>query len=279
MEAQVFEELCGIARQRAGIALKAGKEALVEARIGKRLRALGLPDEKAYLKHLQQDSSGDELICFLDAISTNYTSFLREHDHFDQLTAWAKSDAVRSRSRLRIWCAAAATGEEPYTIAITLSEALERHDVDFKILATDISTKALHTAIAGCYPKRTIEPLPHALRNRYLLPIAGAGAEPTYEVCSAVKERIVFRRLNLSTPPFPMQGPLDVVFCRNVMIYFDQRTRQGLVSEIERLLRPGGILFTGHSETLTGIRTGLTVIKPSVYHKFHGKTAARRGTP
>ena len=148
-------------------------------------------------------------------------------------------------------------------MAITLLEALDGRHLDFKILATDISIRALNTAVAGRYDKRVLEPLSRAQRAKYLQPCAGG----TYEMRSEVKERIVFRRLNLSTPPFPMEGPLDVVFCRNVMIYFGDPTRQALVTEIERLLGPGGLLFTGHSENLARIRTGLKTLRPSVYRK------------
>jgi chemotaxis protein methyltransferase CheR len=270
MDNKVFDQLCAIAYREAGIHLKAGKEALVAARVAKRLRALGLASEREYLRHLESDGSGEELVSFLDAISTNFTSFMREREHFDLLATWAKQSRVHARGQVRVWCAAAATGEEPYTIAITLLDALEGRKADIKILATDISTKALAAATEGRYVAKTVEPLSAAQRARHFEKSGSKANGATFAVRSEVKQHIVFRRLNLSTPPFPMRGPLDVVFCRNVMIYFDGKTRQGLVSEIERLLAPGGLLFTGHSETLAGIRTGLLGIRPSIYRKPAG---------
>ena len=264
MDTKVFNELCAIAREEAGINLKQGKEALIAARVAKRLRTLGLPSEQAYLKHLKNDASGEELTCFLDVISTNYTSFMREPDHFETLSKWARSDDIRGRDRLRLWCAAAASGEEPYSIAITLLEALGSRAVDLKILCTDISTTVLETAVDGRYEEAKLGKLSGAQRAKYF---AKNGAAGIFEVRPEVKELIVLRRLNLAKPPFPMKGPLDIVFCRNVMIYFGRDTREKLIHEIERLLAPGGFLFTGHSETLAGIQTGLKLIRPSVYEK------------
>ncbi len=269
MDSKVFAGLCAIARDGAGINLKEGKEALVSARVGKRLRKLGLSNEGAYLEYLRADTTGKEFMCFVDVISTNFTNFMREPEHFEMLAEIAAQHHAKRRASFRLWCAAAATGEEPYSLAITLENTLGARGVDYRILATDISTTALNTAVAGRYDEKTIAPLPRAHREKYLLRerANGDGATSTYTVCSALKERIVFRRLNLAKPPFPMRGPLNVVFCRNVMIYFDRDVRQGLISEAERLLAPGGTLFTGHSESLSGIRTKLQAIKPSVYRK------------
>lgn len=267
MEQKVFDQLSSIAHREAGIYLAAGKEALVASRVAKRLRVLGLNSEQEYLDYLRKDASGDELVSFLDAISTNFTSFMREADHFDLLTQWARQPAVQAHGKVRIWCAAAATGEEPYTIAITLLDAFEGRKADIKILATDISTKALNAAIAGHYSAAAVDSLATAQRAKYFEKSGSKEDGATYTVRPEVKQLLLFRRLNLSTPPFPMRGSLDIVFCRNVMIYFNNDTRQGLISEIERLLVPEGMLFTGHSETLSSIKTGLTVVRPSVYRK------------
>ncbi len=267
METTVFRELCAIARREAGINLKEGKEALVSARVEKRIRALGLPGERAYLDYLKRDHSGGELTRFLDVISTNFTKFMREPDHFEDLAAWGRSVTLEGERKIRIWCAAAATGEEPYSIAVTLLETLGAKAADLKILATDISTSALKRAVAGRYRPGSVAALPQRIRKKYFVRKEGGGESDVYEVKGNVKEKVVFRRLNLAKPPFPMRGPMDVVFCRNVMIYFDREIRARLVAEIERLLRPGGILFIGHSETLTGIETGLEAERPSVYRK------------
>jgi len=279
MNSAVFNKLCSIAHVEAGIHLKEGKEALVAARVAKRLRLLGLSSERDYLRVLEEDKSGEELVCFLDAISTNFTSFMREPDHFESLSCWARQNQARSKEPLRLWCAAAATGEEPYSIAITLLEALEGRNQRFKILATDISTRALGCAAAGEYSETGIAPLSSAQRSKHFREVRGGASGSKYQVCPKVRETIVYRRLNLAAPPFPMKGPLDVVFCRNVMIYFDRNTRQKLISEIERLLAPGGILYTGHSESLAGIHSGLTMLRPSVYQKLESNRVKQGGRP
>ncbi len=268
MESALFKKFCKLAYDVAGITLNDSKEALVSSRVAKRQRALKLNTAREYMNYLKADETGEELIYFLDAISTNFTKFMREQDHFTLLASEVSKWAADGKKRLRIWCAASSSGEEPYTIAITILDALDGQSMDFKILATDISTNVLNTAKKGVYGQASIEPLSKAQRHKYFNRLTPRG-EPNaqFEVKPEVKQHIMFKRLNLSKPPFPMKGPMDIVFCRNVMIYFDTRVRQGLISEIERLLRPGNMLITGHSETLTGISTGFQMIRPSLYQK------------
>ena len=263
MDASLFRSFQALAYDQAGIALRDGKEALVEARIAKRLRALGLASAEEYLEYLGADAGGEELVQFLDAISTNFTSFYREPDHFEHLGAYLAERLAEGADRLRIWCAAASTGEEPYTLAITAAEALSGRDVDWKLLATDLSTRVLAAAKAGRYEARQVDRVPPRLRERYF---RRAGPD-AFEAVPELKRPISFARLNLAKPPFPMRGPFDAVFCRNVMIYFDSPGRQALIAEIERLLRPGGLLFIGHSETLSGLDTGLRLVRPSEYRR------------
>lgn len=263
MDASLFRSFQALALEQAGISLREGKEALVEARIAKRLRALGLASAELYLEFLRRDRSGEELVQFLDAISTNFTSFYREPDHFEHLVAHLEERLAAGADRFRIWCAAASTGEEPYTLAITLAEALAGRELDWKILATDLSTRVLATAKAGRYQGRHLGPVPPRLRERYFHRVG----PDAFEAMPCLREPLTFARLNLAKPPFPMKGPFDAVFCRNVMIYFDRPGRQALVTEIERLLRPGGLLFIGHSETLNGLDTALRLIRPSEYFR------------
>jgi len=263
-----FQRFCEIALQKAGLSLKAGKEALVEARVAKRLRALGIGTAQEYLEYLEQEPTGEEIVQFLDTISTNFTSFMREADHFDFLGSLAKEWLRSGRKRVRIWCAASSTGQEPYGIGMTLAEVFAGGEVDFRILATDISTKVLAHAEAGCYTQRELQALPRYLRARYFGRDSGwVSSAPIFRVAPKLRQHIVFKRLNLAELPYPMQGPFDAVFCRNVMIYFDHKTRVGLVSEVERLLRPGGFLITGHAETLTGIARVLKLIQPTIYER------------
>ncbi len=270
MKSATFEQFRKLVYQQSGIDLSSGKEALVRGRLGKRIRALGLADEQEYLDYVLDDSSGDEMVQLLDAISTNFTHFFREPDHFallaDLLRNWVDSDGQR---RFRIWSAACSSGEEPYSIAMTAAETVDNAGAgrcDLRILATDISTRVLERARCGQYAAQAVQAAPPTMRQRYFHRLP-RGDGDAYQVVDAMRELVTFRRINLSTPPFPMQGPFDVVFCRNVMIYFDNVVRNRLLAEIERLLRPGGYLFVGHTESLAALDTRLKPIQPSVYRK------------
>src|SRR6187399_917048 len=268
MTHSVFDALRRLAYDEAGIAIRENKQTLVSARIAKRMRECGISTEREYLAFLEGDKSGQEMVRFLDAISTNFTSFFREADHFQLFEEEIRNNISRGARKLRIWCAAAATGEEPYSLAMTLAETVGDAPVEWKLLASDISVSALRTAAAGIYPTSRLAQVPPALRARYFSEErAGVGEEASSRVSMDLRSRVLFKRVNLATPPFPMRGDLDAVFCRNVMIYFDNAVRQRLVSELERLLRPGGLLVVAHSETLNGIRSGLRTVQPSVYRK------------
>ena len=269
MEPRLFQRFAALAHDKAGISIKPGKEALVAARIAKRQRALSIPDAQGYLRYLEGDRSGEELVRFIDVISTHFTSFFREGDHFEVLQAEVARCLQRDQRRVRMWSAAASTGEEPYTMAMSALSVPGAEQLDLKILATDISVETLRQAADGCYPPSRLEPVPRSLRERWFVARPGASCAEgeLWEVKPSLKERVAFRRLNLAEPPFPMTGPLDVVFCRNVLIYFDQPTRQRLVSAIEGLLRPGGLLCIGHTETLSGLRCGLEIQRPSVFRR------------
>lgn len=269
MKKNIFKRFCEIAYEKAGISLHEGKQALVSARVAKRQRMLDIPTAEDYLEFLEKDANAEELIHFLDAISTNFTSFFREKDHFEILSDLVKKWEEMGQTRYRFWSAASSSGEEPYTILITLLDSFkEKRDKDFKLLATDISTRILKKAIEGIYEEEKIKPVSKAQKIKYFDKIKNANGTLQFKVKDEIKQYVTYKRLNLSQVPFPMRGPLDVVFCRNVMIYFDKVVRQRLVSEIERLLKPGGVLMIGHTETLTGINTNLKVIKPSVYQKL-----------
>lgn len=270
LNASLFKRFCDLAYSRAGIRLAPGKESLVATRVAKRLRALNLDSPRSYLDYLENDTSGNEIVQFLDVISTNFTSFFREKEHFDLLGRTIAQDYEQGQRRFRYWSAASSSGEEPYSMAITLLETLAGYEkgCDIRILATDISTRMLERANAGVYAAKAVADLSPGLRQRYFEQTRDDdGESECFSVVSALRALIVYKRLNLAAPPFPMVGPLDAVFCRNVMIYFDQPVRQRLVLEIERLLRPGGFLMIGHTETLTGIECGLNFEKPSIYRK------------
>jgi chemotaxis protein methyltransferase CheR len=268
MDSTTFAKFRQLVYEHSGIELGPGKEALVYGRVGKRMRTLGIRDEKAYLDHVLADATGDEVVHLLDAISTNFTSFFREPDHFKLLESFLTDALKRGQSRFRIWSAACSSGEEPYTIAMVAQEIMESMGryPDLKILATDISTRVLDLARAGMYSSERAGEIPAALRSKYFQQQRGAKAE-TLCIADRLQQLIVFRRLNLAQTPYPMQGPFDVIFCRNVMIYFDKTVRTRIVREVERLLRPGGLLLIGHSESLAGIPSSLAHLRPSIYRR------------
>jgi chemotaxis protein methyltransferase CheR len=267
MERQLFDRFTALAYDKAGISIKAGKEALVSARVAKRVRALSLSDAEAYLAYLEKDLSGDELLRFLDVVTTHFTSFFREPDHFELLAAELEALLARGQRKIRLWSAASSTGEEPYTMAMTALGVNGADAADLKILATDIAADTLSQAAAGRYGAERVEPVPPPLRARWFdrRPDAKDPSGAVYEVKPALRSLVTFGRLNLAQPPFPMKGPFDVVFCRNVLIYFDNVVRQRLLAGIEALLAPGGLLCIGHTETLNGIQTRLKLVRPSVF--------------
>ncbi len=267
MDFAVFEMFRTLIYEKSGITLGPHKVSLVSARVGKRMRALGIEDHKVYLDYVVDDGSGNELVLLLDAISTNVTSFFREAQHFDFLSNVLAKWSSAGQRRFRIWCAAASSGEEPYTLAMTAVGATESQGSDIKILATDISTKVLQACLRAEYAESKVEPVPSDLRARHFTAVRENG-ETFFRVSDELRRLVTFRRLNLSTPPFPMKGPMDVIFCRNVMIYFDDAVRGRLVAEAHRLLKPGGYFMVGHSESLTGGHANFRTVKPSVYQKI-----------
>jgi chemotaxis protein methyltransferase CheR len=170
------------------------------------------------------------------------------------------------RNKVRIWCAASSSGEEPYTLAMTFLENAQNFRGECKILATDISTTILEKARAGTYPEAKMAGVNPQLRSRYFT-VSGSGSNKVYTVNDTLASMITFSRLNLSKPPFPMKGPFDLIFCRNVMIYFDNIVRKKLMDEFSRLLRPGGYLMVGHSESMAGMLCDMETVQPSVYLK------------
>ena len=266
MDDSTFESFRRIVYKKSGIKLGDGKRSMVYSRLSKRLRTFGLEDYREYLRYLTGEGGEEETIQFLDVISTNVTSFFREEIHFEFLRKMFANALHENQRRFRFWCAACSTGEEPYSLVMTLMEAGGRPELDLKILATDISSRALNHALAGKYEMDRVKSVAPKLLKRYFN-LSSENGRTHYVVSKAVRNWIVFRRLNLSSPPFPMRGPMDAVLCRNVMIYFDSEVRRKLVDEIYRLLRPGGYLIVGHSEGLIGMANGFRRVRPSIYVK------------
>ncbi|HVO48117.1 MAG TPA: protein-glutamate O-methyltransferase CheR [Steroidobacteraceae bacterium] len=263
-----FEALRQLVKQVTGIHLSEQKRELVYGRLARRLRALGLTSFAQYRRVLDDDS-GQELVEFCNAITTNLTSFFREPHHFDylrdQLLQPLARDAAGTR-RLRIWSAACSTGEEPYSIAMTLLESLpDLRRWDVRILATDLDSDVLARARRGVYAEDRVKNLSAQRRDRFFNQ-KREGDGLYYEVAPALRELITFKQLNLMHP-LPMRGPLQAIFCRNVIIYFDKETQRELFGRISQLQRPGDLLFLGHSESL---------FKVSEVYALMGKTVYRR---
>jgi chemotaxis protein methyltransferase CheR len=266
-----FTRFSALVYEKCGINLHEGKKELVCARLGKRLRETCFRDFKAYYKFVTQEDGMDELVRMLDAISTNKTSFFREEKHFDFLKqevfpTYVKGKNATGFHRLRFWSAGCSTGEEPYSLAMWVSECFGKSPrADVKILASDISTKVLAQAKRGVYPADRLEEIPASLVRRYFQR-GYARQEGYFRVKTSLREMVEFRRLNL-IEPFPFKEVFNLILCRNVMIYFDKKTQQSLINKLYGCLVDGGYLLIGHSETLTGIKHRLRYIQPSVYQK------------
>jgi chemotaxis protein methyltransferase CheR len=267
VDAKTFEKFRELIYTKSGIHLAPEKATLVASRIGKRMRTLNLATPGDYFDHVVRDRTGDELVQMLDAISTNFTSFYREPVHIEIMAGLLREWAAGGQRRFRLWSAASSSGEEPYTMGIAALEALAPWPgCDLRILATDISTRMLSRCLEGVYDDERVKPVPRALIQKYFNRLDDDG-EPRYQVGAALRNVLVFRRFNLSETPYKLHGPLDIVFCRNVMIYFDNDVRSRLVGEVHRILKPGGYFMIGHSESLNGIPTPLRSLRPAVYVK------------
>lgn len=253
-----FDRISTTVQDLAGIRLPPGKETLVKSRLSKRLRALGLADFEAYLRFLDEDGTGSELAEMVDALTTNKTSFFRESVHFDHFAGELEAG---QRTPLRVWSAGCSTGEEPYTLAMMIREHGSSL-TDARILGTDISGRALGVARHGEYTEAGLAGVPEAFRRRYFQKTVDGHLRINAELRSLV----TFARLNL-LGDWPMRGPFDVIFCRNVMIYFDRDVRERLVRRFHGLLRPGGHLYVGHSESLTGLEHSFDYVRPAVYRR------------
>ena len=256
-----MQRIAALVYERSGIGLHEGKRPLVVARLQTRLRALSLDTFSKYLKYLEQDNSGDELTLLLDSIATNHTYFFREEQHFKILAEKVVPEMRKNRRPLDIWCAASSTGEEPYTIGMTLSDL--DPPMDFRMVASDISTKALRAASAAVYKMPAVEKLPIDTLRKYFEKGMGEAAGFA-RVRKELRSKIQFRQINLLEVP-KFETKFDVIFCRNVMIYFDRAVQQRVVSALEKNLRPGGYLFISHSESLNGITHGLRWVAPAAY--------------
>ena len=261
-----MDRIVRLVYERCGITLHQGKRALIVARLHRTLKSGGFRSFAEYVRHVETDRSGHELSVLIDAISTNHTSFFREDEHFRYLAAQVVPPLAAADRPVRVWCAACSTGQEPVSIVVTLINALPEHQHGrIRLLASDISTRALKTASAGVYPSRAVQGVPPSVLKSHFE--RGLGDDDgKVRVRAHVRRVIEYRRLNLIEID-GLNETFDVVFCRNVMIYFDKAVQQRVVSMLERHLAPGGYLFIAHSESLNGLSHDLTWMAPAVYQR------------
>ncbi len=271
-----FCRLSAFVHERFGIKLPPSKKTMLEARLRRRLRALEMKSYDDYCDYLFGPAGQEEeVVRMIDLVTTNKTDFFREPAHFDflqrsclpELCDAGRGGAFRT---LTVWSAGCSTGEEPYTLAMVLSGYAEsRPGLRFSIVATDLSTRVLEKAALGIYEEEKVAPVPPDMKRKYLLRSKDR-SRGLVRVAPAVRSLVTFRRLNLMDEDFGIREPVDVIFCRNVIIYFDKATQEALVNRFARQLAPGGYLFLGHSETLCGMDAPLVQMAPTVYRKTDG---------
>lgn len=260
-----------------GIKLTDVKKTMLESRLHKRLRELGLATFSEYRDLIINAKPFDEeIINLVDVVTTNKTDFFREPAHFNYLTSKALPEVIKARgklqglpaSRINMWSAGCSTGEEPYTLAMVLSEYAERTPgFTFSIMASDISTKVLKTALKGVYEINKVDPIPLDLKKKYLLRHKDKKRQ-LVRIAPDLRIKIEFKRINFMDNDYDVDGLMDIIFCRNVLIYFDRRTQEAIINKLARYITPGGFLFLGHSETTSGMSVSLKQVAPTIYRKI-----------
>ncbi len=266
-ETAAYQYIIALIYERSGIRLHDGKRELIKARLSKRMRFLGFTDLTIYCEHLKSSQDEEEITQVVDCLTTNFTHFLREPDHLKFLVEQAVPAVCnKGPKRFKVWCAACASGEEAYSLGIYLSEYFAPSaGWDWSILATDISTKALNTARQGVYAAEKLQPVPPQWQRAYFQ--RGLNKwEGYFRVKAELAQRIVFRQINL-LKPYDFKDLFAVIFCRNVMIYFDRQTQEQLMNRLAEYLEPGGYLIVGHAESLTGLNVPLQRVSPSIYRR------------
>jgi len=271
LSAKDFGRLAEFIQGYAGIKMPAAKKVLVEGRLRRRVKALGMDTLSDYCHFLfEENGLAEESVKVIDAVTTNKTEFFRESQHFSFLTDRALPQLVSERKEgrgriIKAWSAASSSGAEPYSMAIVLSSFLERQaGFNFTVYATDICTDVLETAARGVYPEDAISPVPHDLRRRYFRRSKDPKRQEV-RVSPDLREKVKFSHLNLMSDNYGMPLDMDVIFCRNVLIYFDSPTQERVLRHLCGHLRPGGFLFVGHTEALSGHSLPVKAVSNAVF--------------
>jgi chemotaxis protein methyltransferase CheR len=270
-----FSRLCRLIYDVSGINLNADKKTMLELRIKRRLKALKLASFQEYSEYLfSARGQKDEIVHLIDVVSTNKTDFFREPEHFEFLAKKAVPDLMArnpSGRHLLLWSAGCSTGEEPYTLAMVMQECVAANPrLRFHLLATDISTTVLEKAQRGIFDREVVHPVPKDLQRKYLMRSRDRDS-PRVRVVPELRELVEFRRLNFMDGDFGLTQKFDIIFCRNVMIYFDRTTQERIVQKLARQLVAGGYAFFGHSESLHDMDMPLTPVAPALYRKIDAR--------
>jgi chemotaxis protein methyltransferase CheR len=263
-----FERVRALIYQRAGISLADSKQEMVYSRLARRLRATGIAAFTTYLDDLDAGRMEHEWESFTNALTTNLTSFFREAHHFPMLAEHARQAPAQAGGQLTIWCAASSTGEEAYSIAMTMCEAFDSLTPPVHVIATDIDTNVLATAAEGVYGIERVEKVSAERLRRFFLRGKG-GQEGLVRVRPELRQLVSFRQLNLLDAKWPLTGQFDAIFCRNVMIYFDKATQRKILSRFVPLMKPHALLFAGHSENFLYVSDALRLRGKTVYELNH----------
>lgn len=269
-----FGRIARLVESEAGIKMPPGKRLMVEGRLRKRMRALGIPTFADYCNMLfKQGGLDHELTYLINAVTTNKTDFFREPEHFDFLASHMVPNLIKQRSErnplLKFWSAAASTGAEAYTLSMVLRDLmLARRDFRFAILGTDISTQVLAQGQRAVYPAEMIAPVPAALQERYVLHARKPGLRPEVRMAPEIRRHVQFQHLNLMDTTYPFDRDVDVIFLRNVLIYFEKSDQATVVGRLVGHLRPGGYLVLGHSESMIGTSLSVRQVAPAVFMKL-----------
>jgi len=274
MSEREFRLLSDFIYDQCGVKLTPAKKTMLKSRLMKRMRTLDITSFSHYFDYVSSPRGrSEELVRMIDVVTTNKTDFLREPKHFDFLANQLLPNLVASgrsgaHGKLNVWSAGCSSGEEPYTLSMILTDYFEKQkNYNFSVLATDISTRVLAIAQRGIYPEKTVKPINQELKRKYLMHGKGS-QEGFYRIVPELRKRIDFRRLNLiEGKDFEIKKRMDIIFCRNVIIYFDKQTQIRLFKKFYNQLVPGGYMFIGHSETLNGINSRFVSVAASVYRK------------
>ncbi|MHA0316876.1 CheR family methyltransferase [Sphingomonas melonis] len=268
LSADRFNRLAALIYDETGIKMPRTKATMLEGRLRRRLRDTGTATLNAYCDLLFADPSANgEIDHLINAVTTNKTDFFREPGHFDFLANTVLPTMVKQgRRRIRTWSAACSTGAEPYTMAMVLDRFAEANRMEYGILATDIDTEVLETARRGIYPAEQVDPVPSVMRQRYVAASTDRRAAKV-RIAPELRSAIGFARLNLMDTHYPVGEPMDIIFCRNVLIYFDKPTQEAVVRRLCDCLRPGGYLFLGHSESIAGMDLPVKTVSYTVFER------------